>query len=150
MTNGKRDLTYVEYLAATPEKVWQVLTDPEQQPHFFYGTSVKSDYKPGEKFQFRSPDGGLAIDGELVATEPARKLVHTWQFAYDPAVAAEGYGTITWELEPAGDACRLSTRHELPEGATGSEGQATAGWPMILSQLKTLVETGRPLVLPTH
>jgi uncharacterized protein YndB with AHSA1/START domain len=150
MTNGKRDLTYVEYLAASPEKVWKVLTDPEQQPHFFYGTSVSSDYKPGTKFQFRGSDGNLAIDGELVAVEPGRKLVHTWQFSYDPAVAAEGYGTITWELESTGDACRMSTRHELPEGAEVSVEHATSGWPMILSQLKTLVETGRPLVLPMH
>jgi uncharacterized protein YndB with AHSA1/START domain len=111
---------------------------------------VKSDYRPGSKFEFRSPDGNLAIDGELVAAEPEHRLVHTWQFSYDPTVAAEGYGTVTWELEPAGDACRMTTTHELPDGAESSVEHATSGWPMILSQLKTLVETGRPLVLPTH
>ncbi|MDX6649158.1 MAG: hypothetical protein QOJ97_1109 [Solirubrobacteraceae bacterium] len=134
------------YIKTTPERLWEAITDPDQRRVYQFGGGVESDWAPGSRYELSHPHGGLLAEGENLEVEPPRRLVQNFTALWSDEVKAEGTSRVTWEIEPVGDSCRLTVTHdELREGA---HGELYGGWPMILSGLKTLLETGEPLTTP--
>jgi uncharacterized protein YndB with AHSA1/START domain len=135
------------YIKTTPERLWEAITDPEQRRRYSFGTRVRSDWTPGSRYEARVPDGSFAlVEGENLEVDPPRRLVQTMTALWSDEVKQEGPSRVTWEIEPVGDSCRLTVIHdELREGA---HDELYGGWPMILSGLKTLLETGEDLTTP--
>ena len=134
------------YIRTTPERLWEAITDEETRAKYTFGARIVSDFTAGARFEQKTPDGALLGDGEILESEPPRKLVQTMRALWGDDVKAEGTSRVTWEIEPVGDSCRLTVVHDqLREGANN---QLYGGWPMILSGLKTLLETGEQLTTP--
>jgi uncharacterized protein YndB with AHSA1/START domain len=135
------------YIRTTPERLWEAITDPEIRSKYNFGMRVSSDWTPGSRFEMSHPNApGLLGDGENLVVEPPRRLVQTMTALWGDDVKAEGTSRVTWEIEPVGDSCRLTVTHDqLREDAND---QLYGGWPMILSGLKTWLETGELLTTP--
>jgi uncharacterized protein YndB with AHSA1/START domain len=134
------------YIKATPERLWEAITDGEQRAKYNFGVGVESDWTPGSAYQARHPAGVDIAAGENLEVDPPRRLVQSFNALWSDDVKAEGTSRVTWEIEPVGDSCRLTVTHDqLREGANG---EVYGGWPQILSGLKTLVETGETLTTP--
>ncbi|RTE90876.1 MULTISPECIES: SRPBCC family protein [Bradyrhizobium] len=135
---------YTIYIAATPEKVWEALTSAEFSREYFSGFAVEMEPKLGGTFIVRAPDGSEHISGEVLEYDPPRKLTVTWNVNWPGLVEKLGITVVTYEIEPAGGAVRLtlSQRHDRPLSEDILSGGRT-GWPAILSGLKSLLETGK-------
>jgi uncharacterized protein YndB with AHSA1/START domain len=136
---------YQLYIKAPPERIWEAITDPELVARFF-GVSQESTFEVGSPIRNWSPDRSqLWSDNVVLESDPPRKLVHTWRSLYHPAAAAEPESRVTWEIEPQeGGYSKLTFTHDQLENSPNTA-RVTAGWPYILSSLKTLLETGEPL-----
>jgi uncharacterized protein YndB with AHSA1/START domain/DNA-binding transcriptional ArsR family regulator len=133
------------YIKTTPERLWQAITDPEMRRKYTFGAVVSSDWTPGSRYQGLGHEN-LIFEGENLEVDPPRRLVQTFRALWGEDVKSEGTSRVTWEIEPIGDSCRLTVIHDqLREGANG---QLYGGWPMVLSGLKTLLETGEMLTTP--
>src|SRR5918998_6817892 len=127
------------YIRTSPERLWEAITDPEIRTKFNFGATIRSDWSPGSRMELHAGDTPLG-EGEVVVVEPPRRLVHTLTALWSDEVEAEGASRVTWEIEQVADSCRLTVTHdELREGANE---ELYGGWPMILSGLKTWLETG--------
>jgi len=135
------------YIRTTPERLWEAITDPQIRAKYSFGAAVTSDWKPGSRLAMDSPGaGGLLGEGEVIEADPPRRLVHTLTALWSDEVRQEGASRVTWEIEPVQDSCRLTLTHDqLRDGAND---QIYGGWPMILSGLKTWLETGQLLTTP--
>jgi uncharacterized protein YndB with AHSA1/START domain len=135
------------YIKTTPERLWEAITDPEMRSKYNFGVGVTSDWKPGSRYESVHPGAGIAIaEGENLEVEAPRRLVQSFNALWSDDVKAEGTSRVTWEIEPVGDSCRLTVIHDqLRDGAND---ELYGGWPMILSGLKTLLETGELLTTP--
>jgi uncharacterized protein YndB with AHSA1/START domain len=141
---------YVTYIATTPEKLWSALTSSEFTTQYFAGNSIESDWKTGSPWLLRMPDGRINLKGEVRLSDPPRKLVLSMKVEWIEALRDLPEAIVTYEIEPiANGVLRLSMTeaHPTPIPADLLEG-GRKGWPMILSGLKSLLETGRPLNLP--
>jgi uncharacterized protein YndB with AHSA1/START domain len=138
---------YEIYIKTTPERLWRAITDPEQRAKYQFGARQTSDWTPGSRYEMGHPDGPLPLgEGENLEVDPPRRLVQTMRALWSDEVKGEGFSRITWEIEPVGDSCRLVVTHDqLREGANE---ELYGGWPMILSGLKTWLETGELLTTP--
>ena len=166
---------YRIYIKASPEKVWEAIVSPDWSEQYYYGTRVDFDLRPGgayraapgapmlagfEAMGMEAPD--VVVDGEVIEADPPRKLVHTFRLLMDPTVAGEGHTRVTWELVPiTDDVTKVIVTHDVTDapatasmvhgdgevGAEGGEANGGGGWDQILSALKTLLETGAPLVV---
>jgi uncharacterized protein YndB with AHSA1/START domain/DNA-binding transcriptional ArsR family regulator len=135
------------YIKTTPERLWEAITDSEIRSKYQFGMNINSDWTPGSRFEM-APNGGVLLgEGENIEVDPPRKLVQTMRALWGEDVKAEGTSRITWEIESVGgDSCHLTVTHDqLREGANE---QLYGGWPMILSGLKTWLETGELLTTP--
>ena len=132
---------YEVYIAATPEQVWRALTESEFTKQYYYGNTVESDWQPGSPLVYRNPDGSASIDCEVVEADPPRRLVHTFLF---PGMD-ESPSRCTWTIEPRGSASLLVLTHDEFDGETETYRSVGHGWALILSGLKTLLETGNAL-----
>jgi uncharacterized protein YndB with AHSA1/START domain len=133
------------YIKTTPERLWQAITDPDLRARYTFGLVVRSDWTEGSPYNGNSPNG-VIIDGENLEVDAPRRLVQSFNARWSPEVEAVGTSRVTWEIEPVGDSCKLLVIHDqLPEDA---HGEVWGGWPMILSGLKTLLETGEDLTTP--
>jgi uncharacterized protein YndB with AHSA1/START domain/DNA-binding transcriptional ArsR family regulator len=132
---------YEVYIAATPERVWRALTDSELTKQYYYGNTVESDWKPGSPLIYRNPDGTTSIEGEVLEADPPRRLVHTFFF---PGTD-ESPSRCTWSIEPRGAASLLILTHDEFDGETSTYRSVEHGWVSVLSGIKTLLETGKPL-----
>ena len=142
---SQMEKVYEIYIRTTPERLWEAITDPDIRANYNFGARVASDWKPGSQIKMHSP-AGLLGGGEVLEVDPPRRLVHTMTALWDDEVRAEGSSRVTWVIEPVADSCRLVLTHdELREGASE---QLYGGWPMILSGLKTWLETGERLTTP--
>jgi uncharacterized protein YndB with AHSA1/START domain len=139
---------YTIYIASTPEKVWEALTSAELSRKYFFGNSVEIELKVGGKYIVRQPDGALHISGEVLACEPPRKLTFTFNVNWPALIEKLGPTLVSYDIEPAGDAVRLTMTesHDRPLSDDILSG-GRQGWPAILSSLKSLLETGRPLAI---
>ena len=136
---------YQVFIGATPERIWEAITKPEFTAQYFYGARI--EFTP-EKRLARSPDGQDDWgSGPVAEWDPPRRLVHEWRSAYDSELAAEEPSRVTWEIEPQdGGISMLTVTHDQLDGAPKTAASVEgAGWMMVLSGLKTLLETGKPL-----
>jgi len=135
------------YIRTTPERLWEAITDTEIRSKYNFGARVSSDWRPGSRMEMARPDGGLLGEGEVLEVDPPRRLVHTMTALWGDDVRSEGASRVTWEIQPIGDdSCQLTLTHDqLREGANE---QLYGGWPMILSGLKTWLESGQLLTTP--
>jgi uncharacterized protein YndB with AHSA1/START domain len=135
------------YIKTTPEKLWEAITDPELRSRYSFGVRTESDWTRGSTYRSTAADGSIEIAaGENLEVDPPRRLVQSFDALWGDDVKAEGTSRVTWEIEPVGDSCRLVVTHDqLRDGAND---QLYGGWPMILSGLKTLLETGGQLTTP--
>ena len=138
---------YSVFIRATPEQIWDAITKPEFTAKYFYGSHVDSTFVPGATFNSWSPDHSqLWVDGVIEEAEKPTKLSHTWRALYDEETAAEEYSRVTWEIEPGdGGVSKLTVVHDRLEGAPKTAANVAGGWMFVLSGLKTLLETGKPL-----
>jgi uncharacterized protein YndB with AHSA1/START domain len=137
---------YEIYIRTSPERLWEAITDPEIRSKFQFGNRITSDWTPGSRVEMTHPSAGLLGEGENLEVDPPRRLVGTMRALWGEDVKSEGTSRVTWEIEPVGDSCRLTVTHDqLREGANS---QLYGGWPMILSGLKTWLETGEVLTTP--
>jgi len=142
---------YEIYIKTTPERLWQAITNPELRRKYTFGVGVYSDWKPGSSYLSRATDMTTApnmpiAEGENLEVDPPRRLVQTFRALWSDEAKREGTSRVTWEIVPIGDSCRLTVTHDqLREGATA---ELYGGWPMVLSGLKTLLETGELLTTP--
>ncbi len=145
---GAMEKVFEIYIRTTPERLWEAIVDADTRSKYSFGTRVTSDWTPGSRYEFTGPDGvEIWGEGENLEVEPPRRLVQTFRAMWSDEVKSEGQSRVTWEIEPVGeDSCRLTVVHdELREGAYD---ELYGGWPMILSGLKTLLETGEQLTTP--
>jgi uncharacterized protein YndB with AHSA1/START domain len=134
------------YIKTTPERLWEAITDPELRRQYTFGVGVESDWTSGSSYAAVHPAGGTISAGENLEVDPPRRLVQSFNALWSDDVKSEGTSRVTWEIEPVGDSCRLVVTHDqLREGAND---ELYGGWPMILSGLKTLLETGERLTTP--
>jgi uncharacterized protein YndB with AHSA1/START domain len=135
------------YIKTTPERLWEAITDPELRAQYSFGVAVDSDWTPGSRYESAHAAAGVAIaEGENLEVEPPHRLVQSMNALWSDEVKAEGTSRVTWEIEQVADSCRLTVTHDqLREGAND---ELYGGWPMILSGLKTLLETGERLTTP--
>ena len=134
-------LTFDVYIRATPEDTWRALTDPAITPRYRFGLSFDTDWRAGSPLTSRSPDG----EGVVHESVPGKRLVYSWSEVGKPEANGGHPSTVTFELSPVGQVTRLTTIHDdlAPDGPFLQIVQP--GWPMILSALKSLLETGEPL-----
>ena len=135
------------YIRTTPERLWEAITDSEIRSKYNFGNGINSDWTPGSRFEMTNPNApGPLGEGENLEVDPPRRLVQSMTALWSDEVKNEGTSRVTWDIEPVGDSCRLTVTHdELREGANN---ELNGGWPMILSGLKTWLETGELLTTP--
>jgi uncharacterized protein YndB with AHSA1/START domain len=152
---------YRVYIKATPQAIWDAITKPEWTERYGYGGRGEYDLRPGGAYRWLTSEAmrsmgvpEIGIEGEVVEVDPPRKLVQTWRMVMDAAMAGEGFTRLTWEIEPdKGGATKLTVTHELtgaPKLAAQVAGEmedvgAGGGWAWVLSDLKSLLETGQRL-----
>ena len=134
------------FIKTTPERLWEAITDPEQRGKYSFGIATRSDWTPGSEYTAGIPGAVEIAAGRNLEVDPPRLLVQTFDALWSEEVKAEGTTRVTWEIEPVGTSCRLTVTHDqLPADANA---ELYGGWPMILSGLKTLLETGELLDTP--
>jgi uncharacterized protein YndB with AHSA1/START domain len=133
------------YIKTTPERLWEAITDSEMRCKYNFGMGIQSDWTPGSRYKSAAGEFPIA-EGENIEVQPPRRLVQSFNALWGDDVRREGTSRVTWEIEPIEDSCRLTVTHDqLGEDANE---ELYGGWPMILSGLKTLLETGELLTTP--
>jgi uncharacterized protein YndB with AHSA1/START domain len=148
MVEAKTLQVYQVFIKADPERIWDAITKPEFTQRYFYGTRADHELRAGGAYRSLAGDGdGVLVDGEVLEVDPPRRFVHTWHALYDPELGAEEPSRVTWEIEAQDGGISLVTvTHDRLEGAPKTAASVSgAGWTMVLSGLKTLLETGEPL-----
>jgi uncharacterized protein YndB with AHSA1/START domain len=135
------------YIKTTPERLWEAITDSEMRRRYWFGVGVNTDWTPGSRYEGRHPMNPSVIhDGENLEVDRPHRLVQSFNALWSDDARAQGTSRVTWEIEPVGDSCRLTVIHDqLREDARE---EIYGGWMMILSGLKTLLETGGSLTTP--
>jgi uncharacterized protein YndB with AHSA1/START domain/DNA-binding transcriptional ArsR family regulator len=149
----KRDLeaavekVFEIYIRTSPERLWQAITDPEIRERYQFGARVESTWTSGSSYQVVHPNAPRPlIEGENLEVDAPRRLVQSYRAVWDDDIAAEATSRVTWEIEPLGDSCRLTVTHD--QLAENADPHLYGGWPMVLSGLKTWLETGQELTTP--
>jgi uncharacterized protein YndB with AHSA1/START domain/DNA-binding transcriptional ArsR family regulator len=151
MENETMEKVFEIYIKTTPERLWEAITSPEMRAKYTFGVRVESDWTPGSSYTGKAgPDtvgpNTPISEGENLEVDPPRRLVQSFRALWSDDVKREGTSRVTWEIEPIGDSCCLTVTHDqLPAGANE---ELYGGWPMVLSGLKTLLETGQTLTTP--
>jgi uncharacterized protein YndB with AHSA1/START domain len=144
----KPKTVYVTYIAATPQKVWQALTASEFTRQYFWERSIEIEPKRGGAFTLRLPGGRVNVRGKVIDYDPPRKLTVTWRVEWPQEFGKLPECLVSYEIAPAGDAVRLSMTEshswDVPEAILSG---GRIGWPAVLSSLKSLLETGKPLTI---
>lgn len=135
------------YIRTTPEQLWEAITDPAIRAKYHFGAGVESDWTPGSRYALTHPeaDSPLAV-GENLVVDPPYRLVQSMHTLWSEEAEREGTSRVTWEIEPVGDSCRLTVTHD--QLSDDAPPELYGGWPMILSGLKTWLETGQTLTTP--
>lgn len=138
---------YEVFIRTTPEKLWAAIVDPEMTKKYFYGTSVKSSFEKRAPIQYVNGKGEIALDGEVLEVVPNKRLVVTFAQKHNVAAKDDRPSRVTWEIEQRGETCKLTLVHDDFDGETATYKSTGPGWNPVLSGLKTLLETGKPLVI---
>ena len=143
MANSR--FVYVTYIRTTPAKLWQALRDPEFTRQCWCDTTQECEWKKGSSWKIMIPDGRVADAGEVLEIEPEKRLVLSWRNEFQPDLKAEGFSRLTYEIEKVGDSVKLTVIHEHDKPESKFIGAVSNGWPLILSSIKTMLETGQSL-----
>jgi uncharacterized protein YndB with AHSA1/START domain len=147
VVGGRGTMTVFEiYIKTTPARLWKAITDEEMRRKYSFGVGTSSDWAPGSSYRSGVPGVIDIASGENLEVDPPRRLVQSFRALWSEEVEREGTSRVTWEIEPVGDSCRLAVTHDQLSETANSE--LYGGWPMILSGLKTLLETGELLTTP--
>jgi len=150
MTNSNTSrYVYVSYIRTTPEKLWAALTQPEFMKQYWFGMHQESNWQPGSPWNLLFSDGRVADTGEILEADPPRRLVIKWHNEFKPELKAEGAARCAIELEPAGNAVKLTITHSMERAQSKVIEAVSGGWPKIISNLKSLLETGSVLLEST-
>ncbi|MGZ3528566.1 MAG: SRPBCC family protein [Vulcanimicrobiaceae bacterium] len=137
---------YEVYIRTTPEKLWDAITNGDvTKQYFFDGKIERSPRAPGDPMRYLDEDGNVMLDCTVIEIDPPRKLVHTFNGRYSPEEDRDPESRVTYEITPLGDVCKLALTHEHFNGESKVVEGTNRGWQIILSGLKTLLETGKPL-----
>ena len=139
---------YVTYIRTTPEQLWRALTTPEFMSQYWLGASAEADWREGGSWKLVFPDGRVADQGEIVEFQPPQRLAIKWRNEWNPEYKAEGWSHCLMELEPADEAVKLTVTHTMERENAKFIGAVGGGWPRILSNLKSLLETGQVVLKP--
>jgi len=145
---NKSEFVYVVYIRTTPERLWSALTSPDFMKQYWFGTHFRTDWKSGSAWQMVAADGRVTDTGEIVEIDPPRRIVLKWRNEFRSELKAEGYARCTIELERIADSVKLSIAHVMDRAQSRFIEAVSGGWPRILSNLKSLLETGQ-VVLKT-
>jgi uncharacterized protein YndB with AHSA1/START domain len=144
---GRSSFVYVTYIKTTPERLWEALTDPRFVTRYWFGVAVECGWTKGSPWKLVYPDGRLADTGEILEIDPPRRIVIRWRNEWKPELKAEGPSRCTFSIEPAkGGAMKLTVTHEMDRPDSQLIGAVSGGWPLVLSNLKSLLETGEVVV----
>jgi len=138
----KSTYVYVTYIRTTPDKLWWALTDPEFQKQYWFGVHCESQWTKGSSWKMLYQDGTTTDAGEILESEPPRRLVIRWRHQDRPELKGEGDSRCTMELEPQGNAVKLTITHSIDREPSKLIVAVSGGWPKIISNLKSLLETG--------
>jgi len=142
------DLVYITFIRATPQKVWDALTKSEFTKLFFFGRTIESDWKQGSRWRLVMEDGRTDVEGEVLESDPPRILKVSWRVDWLEETRALEPAVVTYEIETIGDAVKLTlTQHNPGPVPRKFVDAGKQGWAAILSSLKSLLETGQPLVI---
>jgi uncharacterized protein YndB with AHSA1/START domain len=141
---------YVTYIRATPERLWSALTNPEFAQQYWRGAKPEAEWKAGGSWKLVLPDGRVCDTGEIVEFEPGKRMAIRWRNEFMPELKAEGWSLCIMEIEPEGDAVKLTVSHSIDREGSKFINAVTAGWPQILSNLKSLLETGSVILPPKY
>lgn len=147
---SKTEFVYVTFIRTSPERLWEALTKPEFTRQYWCETVQDCDWQVGSSWKLMIPDGRVGDAGEVREIDPPKKLVLTWRNEFRPELHAEGFSTATFTLEPQEDAVKLTVVHEMDRPQSKLIEAVSGGWPMVLSSLKSLLETGQPLEQTRH
>jgi uncharacterized protein YndB with AHSA1/START domain len=138
---------YEIFIKTTPERLWDAITDPEQRAKYNFGAAPSNEWTVGATLDMNAGGGTVELgDGEVLEVDPPRRLVHTMRALWSDDVKSEGFSKVTWDIEQIEDSCLLTITHsELRDDANP---ELYGGWPMIVSGLKTWLETGELLTTP--
>lgn len=139
---------YVTYMRTTPEQLWAALTTSEFMKKFWLGAYFDTEWKAGATWRLLFADGTVADSGEIVEFDPPKRLVLRWRNEFKPELKAEGYSQCTMEIEPTGEAVKLTVTHSIAVENSKFIEAVSGGWPRILSNLKSLLETGEVILPP--
>jgi uncharacterized protein YndB with AHSA1/START domain len=137
---------YVTFIRTTPERLWSALTNPDFTKKYWFGMYQETDWKAGSSWRMVFPDGRVADTGEIVEVDPPRRLVIRWQNEFRPELKAEGYSRCTMDLEPMADVVKLTITHAMDRAESKFVEAVSGGWPRILANLKSLLETGEVIM----
>jgi len=140
---AKSTFIYTIYIRTSAERLWEALTSPEFTKQYWFGMQLQTDWKAGSAWRLLFPDGRLADTGEVLEVDPPRRLVLRWRNEWGPEMKAEGEATCIMSLEPADSAVKLTITHEMERDHSLLIEKVSGGWPRILSNLKSLLETGQ-------
>jgi uncharacterized protein YndB with AHSA1/START domain len=143
---AESQFVYVTFIRTTPEKLWDALREPEFTRQYWFDSMQESTWKPGASWNIKFSNGLVADTGEIVEIDPPRKLVLKWQHQLSPELTSEGFSRLTYLLEPHGETVKLTLTHEMDVKESKFIGAVSNGWPIILSGLKSLLETGESFV----
>ena len=147
---ARSTFVYVSYIRTTPQKLWSALTDAEYMKQYWFGVHCQSDWSAGSTWKMVAGDGTITDAGEIVEAEPPRRLVIRWQNQSKPELKAEGESRCTIELEPIGASVKLSIIHTIERDPSKFIAAVSGGWPKIISNLKSLLETGSVVMENAH
>lgn len=139
---ARSTFVYVTYIRTTPEKLWSALTDAEFTRQYWFGMRGESQWTAGSSWELVTGDGQVFDAGEIVEADPPRRLVIRWQHQNKPELKAEGASLCTMEIEPVGTAVKLSITHTIEREPSQLIEAVSGGWPKVISNLKSLLETG--------
>ena len=139
---AKSTYLYVTYIRTTPEKLWQALTDADFIKQYWFGMRCESEFRTGSSWKLVGDKGVVWDSGEIVEAKPPKRLVIRWQHQMKPDLKAEGDSLCTMELEPEGTAVKLSITHTVERDPSKFITAVSGGWPKVISNLKSLLETG--------
>lgn len=149
-SSPKSSFVYVTYIRTTPERLWSALTSPEFAQQYWLGARPEAEWKVGGSWKLVFPDGRLADSGEITEFEPSKRLAIRWRNEWSPELKAEGWSLCIMELEPSGEAVKLTVTHSIEREGSKFIGAVSGGWPKILSNLKSLLETGSVVLPPKY
>jgi uncharacterized protein YndB with AHSA1/START domain len=141
--SDESSFVYVTFIRTTPEKLWSALTDGNQMKEYWFGMHVETEWRTGAEWRMIFPDGRVADTGEILELDRPRRIRLKWRNEFRPELKAEGFALCTIEIEPYGDAVRLSITHAIERAESKFIQAVSGGWPKILSNLKSLLETGQ-------